>query len=60
MKWLLLVVVIITDPSPNISVEREVEIETEELCEVAKKKLINLIEGFTKAGITGVCIQVRE
>ena len=60
MKWLLLVVVLTTGGNINISVEHEVEIETEELCKVATKKITNLIKGSTEAAITGVCIQVRE
>ena len=59
MKWLLLVILVITEPSPRISVEREIEIETEELCKEAVSVIVKSVEGPT-VGISGICIKVRE
>ena len=60
MKWLLLVFVFSTTGSDfNLSIQREIEIETEELCKQAQKRLIERVKS-NYGGFNGICIQVRE
>jgi len=60
MKWLLLVLVVTSDPTVRISVERMVEIETEKLCKEAAIVVSESVKGSSQAGIIGKCIKVRE
>jgi len=59
MKWVLLVYVLTVDIGIDLSVQREIEIETEKLCKQAQQRLIARVES-ENTGLNGVCIQVRE
>jgi len=64
MKWLLIIYVVTAQPSPDMSVERVIEIETGALCEAAKENINKTVmpgaDGGLVVALSGLCIQVRE